>query len=465
MPIEPKIFKAYDVRGKYPEELNEETAFQIAAAVGKHFGGRAKIIVGRDGRLSSPTLYKAVTSGLKVKSYKLKVISVGIMTTPTLYFLVNKLKADGGIMVTASHNPKNYNGLKVVGKNARPISGKEILKLVSASPAFLSAPASLRSSGGARLRLAAKTRLRRDQSFGGSVVAVRNAGKSDISLYSYFLKKFLKPKRKLKVVFDCSNGTTGRILRQLTTNNKQLTTIFINDNPDGNFPAHGPNPLLKGATGQLEKEVKKQKADLGVIFDADGDRVFFIDNRGRWIDPNESAYILTKLFPSPYVVGVVSSKRIKVKGAIISRVGHYFFKKLMREKKASLGLEHSGHYYFKKFFYCDSGILAAIEVINFVSALKGDLASWLDKLPRYYRSGELNFEVRDKEKVLRAVEMRYRQGAKQILSLDGLTIEFSDYWFNLRPSNTENLLRLNIESTDKNILNKELQNLKKLIIV
>ena len=288
------------------------------------------------------------------------------------------------------------------------------------------------------------------------------------NLYVNFLKTFLKPKRKLRVVFDCSNGTTGIILKELFRKSKaesgKLKVTIINGKSDGNFPAHGPNPLLKGATRQLEKEVKKQKADLGVIFDADGDRVFFTDNRGRWIDPNESAYILTKLFKPPYVVGVVSSKRIKAEGAIISRVGHYFFKKLMREKNASLGLEHSGHYYFKKFFYCDSGIFAAIQVINFVSGLKTDFASWLDALPKYYRSGEINFEVKDKEKILEKVERLFKKSAKKIIKMDGLTMEFKDYWFNLRPSNTENLIRLNVESADKTILNQVLQNLKKLIL-
>lgn len=285
--------------------------------------------------------------------------------------------------------------------------------------------------------------------------------------YSDFLKKFLKPKRKLKVVFDCSNGTTGIILKKIfrKLNVKgQMSIVLINDRPDGNFSAHGPNPLIKGATRQLEKKVKKQKADLGVIFDADGDRVFFVDNRSRWVDPNESAYILTKFFKPPYVVGAVSSKRIKTKGTIISRVGHYFFKKLMREKKASLGLEHSGHYYFKNFFYCDSGILAAIYVINFVSSLETDLASWLDNLPKYYRSGEINFKVKDKEKVLAKIEKKYKKSSGKISKLDGLTIEFKDWWFNVRPSNTEPLLRLNVETTNKKLINQKLKEIKKIIL-
>lgn len=309
-----------------------------------------------------------------------------------------------------------------------------------------------------------------------------------INLYVDFLKKFLKPKRKLRVVFDCSNGVTSLVLKELFLKSNvkgQMSVVFINDKIDGNFPAHGPNPLIKGATKQLEKEVKKQKADLGIIFDGDGDRVFFLDNRGRWVDPNESAYILTQVFKPPYVAGIVSSWRIKnitscddVNLIYISRVGHYFFKKLMREKKASLGLEHSGHYYFKKFFYCDSGILAAIEVINFVSVLKTDFASWLDKLPNYYRSGELNFNIGhpmsknyrnietsdiQKLKILKKIEVRYKNKAIKIDKLDGITLEFKDWWFNIRPSNTEPFLRLNLETTSKKLLNQKLKEIKKSI--
>ena len=295
--------------------------------------------------------------------------------------------------------------------------------------------------------------------------------------YSKFLKDFLKPKKKLKVVFDCSNGTTGFVLKKLFGGNKLVEAIFINDKPDGNFSAHGPNPLAEGADSQLRTEVRKLGADLGIIFDADGDRVFFVDNRGRTVEAHEIGYILMKMFKPPYVAGINSSWRIKkfseAKSAsggrqvLISRVGHYFFKKIMRGKNASLGVEHSGHYYFKKFFYCDSGILAAIEIINFISGLKKDFADWLDYLPKFYRSGEINFEVSDKEEIMKKIEKVYKDTAKKISKMDGLTMEFkvggAEWWFNVRPSNTENLLRLNLESGDKKIFKKELKNLEDLI--
>src|SRR3990167_6992312 len=176
-----------------------------------------------------------------------------------------------------------------------------------------------------------------------------------INIYSDFLKKNLNPQKKLKVIFDCSNGTAGPILKQLTINNEQLTTYFINDKPDGNFPAHGPNPLKSGALKQLQNKVKKYKADLGIIFDADGDRVFFIDNLGRFINPDAIAKLLIwNLKPKKIIIDV--------------RTG-WLIKKMMRKTNADFAAEYSGHYYFKNFFFVDSGILAAIEIINAISKL------------------------------------------------------------------------------------------------
>ena len=294
--------------------------------------------------------------------------------------------------------------------------------------------------------------------------------KKYLNFYTRFLGNFFKIQKPLKVVFDCSNGTTGLVLKELLRiMGHKLRAELINAKPDGNFPAHGPNPLLKGVIEQLEKEVKKHKADLGVIFDADGDRVFFVDDQGRSIGADEIGYILMKeLEPARFVVSIVSGWLLKKqKGAALSRVGHYFFKKMMRGQKIPLGLEHSGHYYFKDFFYCESGILAAIKVINFISRLNIKLSSYLDSLPKYYRSGEINFKVKDKEGIIKIVEKKYKNQTSKILKLDGLTMEFNSpaggWWFSLRPSNTENLLRLNLEATNKKTLQKVLRDLKKLI--
>ncbi|MBU6142213.1 hypothetical protein KGO95_03835 [Patescibacteria group bacterium] len=297
-----------------------------------------------------------------------------------------------------------------------------------------------------------------------------NASKDYRGRYTRFLTGKLNLKRQLTVVADCSNGTTGPVIKKLKAKNKKLKIILLNDRPDGNFPAHGPNPMALGAMDRLQREVKKRKADLGVIFDADGDRVFFVDDRGRRVGADEAGFALAQLFRPPFVVGTTASWRLKRLKSFVSPVGHSFFKALMRKKKASLGLEHSGHFYFKDFFYCDSGIFAAIQMMNFVSGLENGFAAWLDALPKYYRSGEINFRVHDKKAVLNKVEMKYRRMATKISRSDGLTMEFGGarpelaegWWFNVRSSNTENLLRLNVEAHSKKVLQKELRTLKEI---
>jgi len=300
--------------------------------------------------------------------------------------------------------------------------------------------------------------------------------KKYLNLYTDFLKKFLNPKCKLKVVFDCSNGTTGLILKKLKIENLKLK--IINSIPDGNFPAHGPNPWTKDAMNQIRREALHRKADLGIIFDADGDRVFFIDNLGRVVEPDAIARLLIwQLQPKKVVIDVktgwlvkkIKNQKSKIK-IIESKVGHYFIKKLMRKIEADLGVEKSGHYYFKKFFYCDAGILTAIEIINAVSRLPYSLANFSDLLPQYYRSGELNFKIENPKQFIKIIEEKFKSKTTnyklQITNyLDGLTMEFKGWpasrslgegwWFNLRPSNTEPLIRLNIEAKDLKTLNNK----------
>ena len=295
-------------------------------------------------------------------------------------------------------------------------------------------------------------------------------------LYADFLRSFLKIKRPVKIVFDCSNGTTGLVLRNLLkAKSSKLKAILINDKPDGNFPGHGPNPLAKGAMKQLQNEVKKQKADMGAIFDADGDRVFFIDNLGRAVSSDEVGYALMQKFKPPYPINVNSSWLIKkIKGTFAGRTGHFFLKNIMRKNKAEFGAEFSGHFYYKDFFYCDSGIFTAVKMINFVSGLKTDFASWRDKLPKYYHSGEINLRVADKVAVMERLEKKYKNKAKFISKLDGIWMEFSgvsrksgqnsdEFWFNARPSNTEDILRLSVEAVSRKVMNEKLGEIKKII--
>ncbi|MDE2001355.1 MAG: hypothetical protein KGI60_02170 [Patescibacteria group bacterium] len=299
-----------------------------------------------------------------------------------------------------------------------------------------------------------------------------------INLYSRFLDRNLKPKRKLIVVFDCSNGTTGIVLKELFRKSRvkspksKVKAILINDRPDGNFPAHGPNPLIDGAMDQLRRTVIRRKADLGVAFDADGDRVFFTDNRGRIVAAEEMGFLLEQNLRPPFVTSENASWRLKKfkaknsksKAVYMSRVGHYYFKQVMRAHKASLGCEPSGHFYHKDFFYCDSGIFTAMRAINAVSASPDGLAARIDELPVYYRSGEINYKVADKKKAIRQIEARYRKQATHVSKLDGVTMEFgNEWWFNVRASNTENLLRLNMEATRKETLKRRLTEIGKML--
>src|SRR3989338_249522 len=306
-------------------------------------------------------------------------------------------------------------------------------------------------------------------------------GMGYLDLYAKFLKKFFKPKALIRVVFDCSNGTTGIILKRLFLKSK-LRSILINYNPDGSFPAHGPNPMVPGALRDLQLAVKKYKADLGVIFDADGDRGFFVDERGREIPSDIVAGLLGAAVKEDVILDLrcgYLARELLVKAGkkiIDSRVGAYFIKKLMREKKVEIAVELSAHYYFKDFFFADAGIFAAIQMINQVSLLKirgRSLAKWIDSLPTYFRSGELNFKVVNKSEAMKRIENFYKKSASKIFYLDGVKMEFSDaahaealakaWWFNIRPSNTENLLRLNLEAKDRKVFQSKLDEIKKLI--
>lgn len=294
------------------------------------------------------------------------------------------------------------------------------------------------------------------------------------TVYADFLKKLIRPDRKIKTVFDCSNGAVGLIAKKLK--NKKLNLEIINEKPDGRFPAHGPNPLKKTALRDLRLAVRRRKADMGVIFDADGDRAIFMDNLGRIADSDIIGYLLINhLRPKKTVIDPRSGWLLKkTQNQTItakSRVGHYFIKKQMRKTKTELAVEKSGHYYFRVLDgYFDSGILAAIQTINALSRLPYSLADFINLIPQYYRSGEINLKTENQRKILKAIEKKYKKTAAKISKIDGLTMEFNPsassgqaWWFNLRQSNTEPFIRLNVEATSKKLLNQKIKELRKLI--
>jgi len=309
------------------------------------------------------------------------------------------------------------------------------------------------------------------------VCAISNGMNKYLSAYINFLTKNLKPVRPLKIILDCSNGAVGPIAHKVFKNKKFLNFKIINSAPNGNFPAHGPDPLKKDAFKKLKTVVLKEKADLGVIFDADGDRAFLSDNRGRKTNPDAIARLLIwHLKPKKVVVDartgwlVHQFKIENLKFKIFpSKVGRYFVQKLMKENNADFGAERSGHYYFKKFYFFDSGIFAATQAINAVSKLPYSLADFVDLLPQYY-SSETNFKLNakyDYSAILRKIEDRYKNFAVATSRLDGLKMEIKKpsggFWFNIRLSNTEPVIRLTIEAQSPKILATEGRNLVNLL--
>ena len=287
-----------------------------------------------------------------------------------------------------------------------------------------------------------------------------------IDLYVAFLKSRLQLKYPLKVVYDCSNGTTSIILKKLFAGVKNLKSIGINTNLDPNFSAHGPDPWQKDAMNEIMNRVVREKADLGFIFDGDGDRVFFIDENGALVKSDSAAYLIRKLFPAPYVIDVRSGRLLRKDKVFISRVGHFFIKRLMRETKSFFASEESGHYYYKDFFYCDSGILTSIYMMNQVNDLLREgksLSSWQNELPRTFRIQETNFKVKNKDALLKKLENKYKLKEKKVDKLDGLFIDLGSSWFLVRFSNTEPLLRLNAESNEATSLKKLVSEIKLII--
>lgn len=269
--------------------------------------------------------------------------------------------------------------------------------------------------------------------------------------YINFLKKNLEPSKNLRVVFDCFNGAAGLILKIVLRNNKKIQSVFLNDQPDGRFPAHGPNPLTPNALDQLAKKILTVKADLGAAFDADGDRAFFVDNQGRMVPAYLIAYLLFLYQKPPFVTEIITYESMKYAGLDQnihpSRVGTYFVKQAMKKWQAGAGAEYSGHYYFNDFFNSDSGILAAIKTINAVSRLPYSLADFIDLLPQYCQIESFNMPTADKEKIITALAKIYRPRARRVSQLDGWTFEFDNGWFNIRASNTEPLIRLTLGKT------------------
>ncbi|MBN2422787.1 phosphomannomutase/phosphoglucomutase [Candidatus Woesearchaeota archaeon] len=432
------IFKAYDIRGTYPEQLNKEIAYKIGRAF-VSFLGCKNVVIGKDMRTSSDELEEGLIQGALVQGAD--VISIGLCTTPMMYFTVAKFNYDSGIMITASHNPAEYNGLKLVREASIPLSEdtgiKEIEVLVKKNKFPL--PASK-----------------------GKIIQ-----KSDI-LDDYILNALsfstIKKLKKFKIIVDYGNGMGALVAKKFFTH-LNCKVIHLYEELDGRFPNHESNPLKEENLRDIKKEIKKQKADLGIAFDGDADRLFFIDENSNVVSCDKInalvAESLLKEKPNQKILYDLRSSKIvpetveKNKGwPIVCRVGHSFIKAKMREENAKFAAELSGHFYLQDNYYFESPFFMIIKMLEILTEKKKKLSELIKPLNKYYGTGEINSEVKDKDAKLKELTEKYRD-AKKIFFLDGISIEYDNWWFNVRPSNTEPLLRLNLEADTEKLMEQK----------
>ena len=432
-------FKAYDIRGRVPDELDEHLAYRIGRACAA-FLNPDRVVVGHDIRLSSPAMAEAVTRGLRDSG--VDVFALGECGTEEVYFAVFDQGMDGGIMVTASHNPKDYNGMKLVREESRPVSGDTGLFAIR----DMAASGEFRTAGreGQLHELNVRERYRDH-------------------LLSYVDRKALRP---LSIVVNAGNGGAGAIVDLLEP---KLPFKFhkILHNADGNFPNGVPNPLLPENRELTARAVTQRKADLGLAWDGDFDRCFFFDGSGRFIEGYYLVGLLGEAFARKYPgAGIIHDPRLTwntvaaVTGAggrpIMSKTGHAFIKERMRQEDAVYGGEMSAHHYFRDFAYCDSGMIPWLLVAELICVTGKSLAELVDDAMRAYpASGEINRRVKDARGAIAAVEARFGADCLVRDTTDGLSLEFADWRFNLRSSNTEPVLRLNVESRGDRALMEE----------
>lgn len=438
-PPEMRCFKAYDVRGRVPDELNEDVAHRIGRATADVLG-EGPVVLGRDIRLSSPALQDALAAGLNEAGRE--VIDIGLCGTEEVYFATPHLKAAGGIMVTASHNPMDYNGLKLVREGSRPISGDTGLFAIR-DAAIANAFAPGMHAG----------RIREETS---------KAAYID-HLLGYIDRSALKP---LKIVVNAGNGGAGLVVDQLAPH-LPLDFIRVNHTPDGTFPNGIPNPLLPENRGATADAVRRHGADLGIAWDGDFDRCFFFDADGRFIEGYYLVGLLAKAALARHPGGkVIHDPRLTwntiemVRDAggvpIQSKTGHAFIKERMRAENAIYGGEMSAHHYFREFAYCDSGMIPWLLIAELVSTSGMSLAELVeDRMAAFPCSGEINFHVDDAAAAVERVTRHFAGWNPTVDLTDGVSADFGTWRYNLRSSNTEPLLRLNVESRGDDALMNE----------
>lgn len=433
-----EIYKAYDIRGIYPEEIDEDIAFKLGRAFieflrGKNWLKTSKVVIGRDCRMSSPELADSLMSSIIASG--IDVIDIGQCSTPMLYWSIINEKADGGIMVTASHNPPEHNGFKVCGPDAVAIG---------------------LANGLAEI----KALVQKEWPMGANAGKVGQ--KNVLADYVKFARaKFnLNKIKPFKIIVDSGNGVAGpEVKRLLELLNCETEYLFFE--PNGNFPFHAPNPSDPDNLRELEDAVFKNEADLGVALDGDGDRIVFITEKGESVRGDYITAIigreLLKKNPGQKIYYEVRSSRIvpeliKEAGGqpVLGRPGHSLIKEQMRKENILFGGELSGHYFYSELGFIENVFYTLLTVLTFLSEDRRPFSQIVKPLQKYFASGEINVRVPDADKKLEEVENYFKDA--QIKKVDGITVEFPDWWFNLRKSNTEPLVRLNIEADNMDTL-------------
>jgi len=442
MNVDTSIFKSYDIRGIYPTQADEKLAESIGRGFAKYLNFPQKVIVARDGRISGEAMKNALIQGLT--KVGVSVIDIDMASTDMFYYACQTRDLPG-ISVTASHNPKEYTGFKMVKKIPELLSGdagiKEIKEYILADD------------------------LPSDSATSGQV--------ENINIMDEFIEYILSlvdvsKFQKLKIVADPANGMVGPILQKLSQKLPAIEFIPLYWEVDGNFPNHGGDPLLEENRIATQKFVVDQKADLGVMFDPDGDRFFTIDSRGQFISGDFLTALLSTHFLKRYpgctiIYDIRASKAVKeivtANGGrpLANRVGHTHIKARMKAENAFFGGEISGHYYFKEFFLCDSGAVSLVYLLEFLSTSEKSLETMVDELSsKYFISGEINNKVTDVAKIMAEIESTYGPKVNEpVEKMDGLTFEMGDWRFNLRSSNTEPLLRLNLEANSQELMEQK----------
>lgn len=439
------VFKAYDIRGIYNKEFDKDTVYKI----GFFLPGLLKtnkVLVGRDCRMSSDEIFEYLSKGITDSGAD--VYYAGYSTTPFIYYATAKYNFEASVQITASHNPKEYNGLKISKKGSLPVGYDTGLNVLE--------------------DLVKNGEIKKNEHKGKVIDFDKKAD------YLEFLNSHKPDISDLSIAMDCSNGMTSIFVKDIFKDKP----YYIYDTMDGTFPNHQPNPLDEKNVVDLEKKVLEKKCDIGIIYDGDGDRVVFVDEKGRFIPPDIIIGVIAKYYLAREKGNVLHdirtskavSEYVESLGGkpYMWKVGHAFAKVKLREIKGIFGGELAGHYYFRDFVNCDSGIFASLIVLNVLAGLKKEgktFSQLIDEIRKYPNSGEINFRIEDKDKAMEDVKntMTSRETPTAIYDFDGYRVEFKDWWFNIRKSNTEPFLRLVTEAHTKALLDEKLSEIKDIL--